>query len=313
MFTTLFAAALTLANPAPAPPAPIADKSDSTIEPRSAPDDALPDGSKLVASHELQMLLKHAVLLAEKGGLPLRKIENLSDQERATLWYGLNSDNRRERQIAAWAVRDRVKPDETLLKVTIDGLRDDNLPPPSRSSKDDTGYCPVYNASDGTRYLLKHIDKAEPLLIDALQSDDLQQRFLAATVLAFGHRAAHARKIAEILIPHLKNNSLHSDGHMAAAALYRMGEPILPELESALRYASDPQQLAALRLIILAIDSHAKARADGTLDAWTAPQPVIADEDQQIVPYYDLREGSLSFDWDEMTEELRDTPRKPRP
>ena len=141
-----------------------------------------------------------------------------------------------------------IQPTPAMLRVVVEGLRDDNVPRGREADELRSSF--TFNARNGTEYLIGHIHLAEPLLAEALYSDDGQQQFLAACLLGWAGRASYVDEIAAILLPHLRDNDLVSDALLAAPALYRLGPTVVPYLESALRSA-DAQQRRIVELILL--------------------------------------------------------------
>lgn len=142
----------------------------------------------------------------------------------------------------------RVQPTPAMLRVVVEGLRNDTLP--VGEAVDELRDSFTFNARHGTEYLIDHIDLAEPLLAEALGSEDGQQQFLAACLLGWAGRTDYTDRIVAILLPHLRDNDLVSDALLAAPALYRLGERARPYLEAAVPQA-DAQQRRILELILL--------------------------------------------------------------
>jgi HEAT repeat protein len=163
----------------------------------------------------------------------------------------LVSNDWQQHQLAAHVLRRNPEyvPSQQLLAVTVEGLRSDDLPSKSEKGQRET-YTPVYNAGEGTRYLLDHAERAAPSLVRALNSDDPQQRFLAAYVLGCGGVGPAVDRAAPVLIEHLRDNEVEGDAIMAAAALYRFGTCVTPFLLERLP-ANDMQQDQLIRLILL--------------------------------------------------------------
>ena len=107
-----------------------------------------------------------------------------------------------------------------LLEVTVEGLRDDDLPRPRQPGK---GVILEFNAAQGFRYLLEHGVAAREYLVAGVKGEDAQQRFLAACLLGMhGLRDELARTTAVLLL-HLEDNDVPCDACMSAAALFRLG------------------------------------------------------------------------------------------
>jgi len=174
------------------------------------------------------------------------------------LQKALRSEDHQQRHMAADVLislghgwRDdpvQVQPTLAMLDVLIEGLRHDNLP--RGYDRDEMRYSYTFNARYGTEYLTRHIALAEPLLVKALHSDDGQQQFLAACLLGWAGRSQHVDTLAPILLAHLRDNTLASDGLLAAPALYRLGSTVIPHLEKA-RLSADAQQDKFIDLILL--------------------------------------------------------------
>lgn len=171
----------------------------------------------------------------------------------------LDSDDWQQRQLAAEAlrlVRDH-HPSERLCEVTVEGLKDDDLP----GLYDPKGCVFAFNAASGVRYLLAHARSGTPYLEAALDSDDPQQRYLSAYVLGATGRYEQVEKIVKILIPHLKNDNVFENACMAAYALCHLGKPALAYLRPHVN-APDEQQRSAVKLIVKDIESPPETRAD---------------------------------------------------
>lgn len=176
----------------------------------------------------------------------------------APLEKALDSEDWQQRQIAADILRnadihgrvDDYQPPDRLIEATVEALRHDLLP----GWFSGEGQVLLYNATEAMRYLLFHPQLGTGLLEKALNSEDRQQRFLAAFVLGATGRSAQIERITEILIPHLKHDSLRLNACMATHALYGLGESVIPYL-SDYRDSPDEQQRAAVRLIFMDLKS----------------------------------------------------------
>ncbi|MFG0298856.1 MAG: hypothetical protein ACF8K1_04555 [Phycisphaerales bacterium JB047] len=134
---------------------------------------------------------------------------------------------------------------ETLVRVTIEGLRHDTTPydHPRRRGL-------IYpNANFGTSVLTPIADQWADLLINAMESDDQQQRLIAAAILSKAGITQAAPRAAQILLPHLRHNDIGEDAKFATHALFGYGQAILPHLTDALP-AADTQQRNLILLII---------------------------------------------------------------
>ncbi len=174
----------------------------------------------------------------------------------------LNSRDRQQRQLAACTLRRMTGYDPSLemLRVTVEGLQDDMLPEERRGGVR-YRYTYAFNATEGTRYLLRHIEKAEQLLEEGLKSKDSQQGFLCAYVLGMAGRRRSIERVAPILISHLADNDIGGDACMSAAALYRLGEQVIPYVREA-SCKGDQQQQEVIGLILKDLRSPPRDRAE---------------------------------------------------
>jgi hypothetical protein len=163
----------------------------------------------------------------------------------------LFSPDWQQRQFCAAALRclPYYNPSERMLDVTVEGLRNDELPRGLRLADGARTWSPVSNATAGTTYLLGHADLASDFLLDGLESDDDQQRFLCAYILGMSGHTRALPLAAEILIEHLQDNDIDGDAVWATAALYRFGPRVIPILERV--RPADEQQRRAVSLILL--------------------------------------------------------------
>jgi hypothetical protein len=171
----------------------------------------------------------------------------------AALENALDSDDWQQRQIAADILRNSkdYQPTDRLVEVTVEGSRDDDLP---GWFLGEGKMILLFNATEGMRYLLKHPKVGTPFLEAALESDELQQRFLAAFILGATGRAAKVERTVEILLPHLKNDSVRLNACLATHALYHLGKAAVPLL-TPYRDGEDEQLRSAIRLILLDLES----------------------------------------------------------
>lgn len=176
--------------------------------------------------------------IAAANELVNRKVE----RKIPLLEEALQSHDWQQRQMAAELLRrtDEYPPTDRLIEVTVEGLRDDEFP------VDDQGYTIfLFNAYFGTRYLIKHPNEGTKYLEDSLESDDAQQRFLAAYILASTERGEDKQKIAEILLPHLHDDNIPGNAIMSVYALYHLGAEIIPLLQMR-EDSTDHQERAAI-------------------------------------------------------------------
>jgi hypothetical protein len=146
------------------------------------------------------------------------------------------------RILAAAILRQRcLMPSKRLLRACIEELRDD------RNIVE--RYIGRGNSSAAADYLVIWADDAWELLEQAMKSDDMQQRLLAAAV------AGHARLVrlidlaAPILIEHVRENTIRGDAKVAAPALFRFGKDIVPYLQPYVD-CEDAQLRATARCIL---------------------------------------------------------------
>ena len=156
----------------------------------------------------------------------------------------LASDDYQQRQFAASFLRGRPRyaATDALLRVTVEGLRDDQFPAGD-------GYTHFCNAHDGWDYLLGRMDRAEAFVAAGLSGDDAQQRLICAGLAAATRRMALLDRACPILIEALGSNEVTEDAQFATGALMNLGEPALAHLGPA-RDDADPQRRDRARLIV---------------------------------------------------------------
>lgn len=168
------------------------------------------------------------------------------------LLAALDSPDWQQRQLAAHLLRSiRHFPTDALIRVTVEGLRDDALPYGPAQGGYGWAQCWIDNAQSGLRWLADNPNAIESHLAFGLESDDTQQRFLCAVAAGFTGRTRLLPRAAPILLHHLRDNDASGDASAASAALYRFGPPAIPFLFLPALRAQDPQQRAAARIIIL--------------------------------------------------------------
>lgn len=234
----------------------------------------------------------------------LGELRELGLKARPELERALESTDLQQRQAAALLLSavEGYEPTENLLEVLVEGLANDQFPYERLFHQEGT-YTYIFNASCGVRYLAEHAVKAESRLIKALESRDLQQRFLAAVALGFGGRSNAAIRAASILIPHLRDNRIPCDAVLAAGALYRFGPAVSPALVKALDAPVDRQQAEVLRLILRDLNQPPVTAED--FRARRGSQRICAGWADPVVS---LRLDQVSLDWgSRMTEKNRDT------
>ena len=165
----------------------------------------------------------------------LETVGGLWPASRPALEAALDSGDAQKRAIAAALMRSReTTPSHRLLEACVEDLRDDR----------DGG--PGYwfrrgNAKSAGRYLRRYYVRAEGLLIDALGSDDRQQREYAAVVCGFSGGVRALPGAVPVLVDMLRDNETWGDARMAAPALFGFGPAVIPHVRP---YAdSDDAQL----------------------------------------------------------------------
>lgn len=162
------------------------------------------------------------------------------------LYETLGSTDWQQRQIVAnLLVRRGDPPSLDLIRVLVEALRDDTLPAGVGLRY---SYNRVYNAEAAVGYLTANAAEAEPLLADAINSPDWQQRFLAAVILGAGHRHELADRAVPILIEHLDRNAIAEDAKGAVVGLVGFDTAAIPLLDVAAA-GSDPQRAALARVV----------------------------------------------------------------
>ncbi len=169
----------------------------------------------------------------------LSLLRRLGNEAVPALERGLTSDDWQQRQLCAAVLRHMrgYEPSDRLLAVTVEGLRDDELPFDHRR-RYTRG---ANNAWSGFFYLLRHGRGATPHLSAGLDSDDSQQRWLCARAAAAAGLVTLVDRAAPELVAHLRDNTIRGDAGEAQHALRQYGEAARPYLESALG-SPDEQQ-----------------------------------------------------------------------
>jgi len=177
------------------------------------------------------------------------------------LQEALRSSDWQRRQLAATLLRGpRFNvPTDDLLRVTVEGLRDDMLPYDSTGSRPHTTW--IDNANDGFQYLLDHADGVDRFLAEGMATGDAQQRFLCAAVAGITGKAPLMDAAVPILTRHLCDNDVANDAALAAGALFRFGPPVASSLEPLLN-SEDRQQRDLAQLILLDLQGPPKTRAE---------------------------------------------------
>jgi hypothetical protein len=166
----------------------------------------------------------------------------------------LASEDWQERQLAAAALRHIpwYDPSDRMLRVTVEGLRDDDLPMERASPmlRRRGAYTGVANACDGVAYLVDHPGGTGPILRAGMEKGDPQQRLLCAVVAGRAGMTELLPVAAPILIEHLRANHIAGDAKLATPALLAFGEGVVPLLGPVLD-SPDRQQRELARLVLI--------------------------------------------------------------
>lgn len=155
-------------------------------------------------------------------------------------------DDYQGRQLAAQLLRSNCEeyvPSDRMLEVTMDLL--------SQHEYNASEYWSLFAAGSAFSYLRARPELAPRVryrLAQNLNSDDGQERFLSAALLAGYGESGLARDLVRLLAPHLMDNDIPTDGGVAAHSLYQLGSAILPYL-APYRHSSDIQQAELAELI----------------------------------------------------------------
>lgn len=138
----------------------------------------------------------------------------------------LGSWDVQQRHLAAVALR-RIgaEPSPRLVDVSVEAMR-------REWNRPWIGTLLAAPAAGAVRWLAQHPAAAQASLRRALGSDDPQQRFLAAFLLATGGSGLDQGYVVRELVGHLADNDIEGDAVMACHGLYRLGPTVLPALRS---------------------------------------------------------------------------------
>ena len=176
-------------------------------------------------------------------------LRNLWPHSREVLEDALLSEDNQTRTLAGIVMRGCDKnPSRRLLERCIEEMKDDSGQP--------AWYLRQRNARYAAAFLLTWYHRSEDLLLEALESDDRQQRQFAATVCGFaGHGGVAMERSVPILIDMLQDNETMGDAQMAAPALFRFGRDVIPHLQ-AYRDDDDAQVQGIVRHLIERLEDH---------------------------------------------------------
>lgn len=182
----------------------------------------------------------------------------------------LTQGDEQTRQMAAVILSylgdDYAHPSGAFLEALADGMRDDGYP----TSRGGGAYTGIANARNALTYLTGHPDQVgriEWRLVRNLQSEDGQERFLSAVILAESGKRVYAADIARVLIPHLVDNELSSDAGLASRALEQLDDAARPYLVP-YRERADPQQAELVNSILHTIDHGTPSQRDVSAPRW---------------------------------------------
>jgi hypothetical protein len=169
----------------------------------------------------------------------------------------LDSPDWQARQLAASALRQIAlyEPNDRMLRVTIEGLRDDDLPMQRESvmlGRPEV-YSGIANARDGVEYLINHDERIGPFLREGIERGDPQEMLLCAAIAGFAQKSELLPLAAPILVSHLRANHIAGDAKLATPALFAFGVEVAPYLCPVLD-SPDRQQRELARLILIDLD-----------------------------------------------------------
>jgi len=179
-------------------------------------------------------------------------IESKNDMFRTSAWrWQIKTTDPQWRSTDIPAVTDR------LVAVTIEGFRDDDTPY-ERSKNRALMYT---NAVHGMFRIIPIAHQWRDELERAMESDDAQQRLVAAIVLAQAGVEQSIERVCQILLPHLRDNDIEEDAKFCVWALTGYGKELIPVLKRALPDA-DSQQHDLLTLLMLDLVDPPKTKAE---------------------------------------------------
>lgn len=160
------------------------------------------------------------------------------------------SEDYQTRHVAAWILRHccaDYEPTPRLLDVTADQLNWYEYP------EDMYWLTTPADAFHWLRDSTQAVRQLKGRLVRNLQSTDRQEQVLSALLLAEHGETAWSSVLAPILIPHLADNQIPSDGGLAAYALGKLGESVRVYVTPLLG-SDDAQQADLARLILAELD-----------------------------------------------------------
>jgi len=178
-------------------------------------------------------------------------LATLGNEGIEVLLDALKSNDHQERQLAADVLREAegFELNANLLRVCVEGLRDDRFPFDPGSALDTSTWTWCSNARGGTAFLVKYAIQASPHLARGLRSDDRQQRLLCAAIAGWGKLTDLAPQAGPILLVHLADNDMAGDAKIAYSALASFGPEVRAILEQAIDSPDTQQRQAAQSLL----------------------------------------------------------------
>ncbi len=197
------------------------------------------------------------------------QIDRLGDAALPALHEAVRSPDRQQRQHAfvllAQADRQRgaAPPDDHLIAVAIEALRDDRYEVHGG------------NAKTAVAYLARHArtsPKVEWEIVRALRTtDDHQQRVLCAMLCGYCGFSRGMVDAYPILVECLADNAISGDATAAGPAIAGFGSAVVPLLEATRRRSADAQQCTLIDALLfdLGAASAPAVRPDGWAAGWS--------------------------------------------
>jgi hypothetical protein len=176
--------------------------------------------------------------IAANGEMAIDMLVMLGDDAQPALISMLTSPDIQQRQYVASVLRKLPTyiPDEAMFRVCIEGLRDDHMTIP--------------NAEESAQYLGAHIEQVEGLLLEAMNSGDMQQRLVCAAIFGRAGWVKQMQAAAPVLLEHLKDNRISNDGAVAEGGLMGFGWAARDLLRAARKSSTDKQQITKIEWIL---------------------------------------------------------------
>jgi hypothetical protein len=159
-----------------------------------------------------------------------RMLHNMWPECKEAVEYELVHGGRQSQILAAQVLRNKgAAPSVELIKACITDLHDDYGEP--------DWFLRMRNAKEAAAYLEKWWSESEPYVREVLQSEDSQQRVLAAVIVGFAGSTQDMEIAVPELLPHLYDNNRVGDATYATPALYGFGPEVIPMLLAELAVA----------------------------------------------------------------------------